>query len=82
MNKLSEKDLVKLHEAAIVEMYGPYAHVTPGIAGHGAGGHSEWHHALNVVIDVLVEMEKMGFVNLDEFDFGEKNAHKSRYKRD
>ena len=63
MNKLSEKDLIRLHEAAIVEMYGPKARVL----------HAEWHHALNVVIDVLVEMEKMGFVNLDEFSFGENN---------
>ena len=68
MNKLSEKDLARLHEAAIVEMYGPEASTS-----HGGGGHAEWHHALNVVIDVLVEMEKMGFVNLDEFSFGENN---------
>lgn len=79
MNKLSEKDLIKLHEVAIVEMYGPESSITPGAAGHGAGGHAEWHHSLNVVIEVLEKLEEMGFVNLDEFSFGENNANKSRY---
>ena len=77
MNKLSEKELIKLHEVAIVEMYGPQTSFT-----HGNPGHGEWHHSLNVVIDVLEELEKMGYINLDEFSFGEKNADKIRYRKD
>ncbi len=64
MNKLSEKDLLVLHQETVLAMYGPYARVTD----------DEWNHALGVVINLLVLLEQMGFVDLTGFDFGEKNG--------
>ncbi|MHC4413521.1 MAG: hypothetical protein ACYSW6_11240 [Planctomycetota bacterium] len=61
MNKLSEKELFILHEKMIVGMFGPYARITD----------DEWNHAMGVLENVLVEMEKMGFVSLEGYDFGE-----------
>jgi len=63
MNKLSEKDLLTLHIEALQAMYGP-ARVSD----------DEWNHALGVVINLLVLLENMGFVDLSDFDFGGNNG--------